>query len=671
MSSGFRDSFTKEDAKDDLLGYDTTAFYYFIISVLTCIALPWTCSVIYHLIFLGQSEVEKGFPRKSLSGCIFRYCGTSDMVEKVDHARRESKRWTPKSVCLLILKLVTLAAMWTGVFGTVLQLGDEKEIQKFDPFTILDVQPQATQSHIKQRYRKLSLVYHPDKNPDDPLAASRFIQITKAYAALTDEVAKRNWEKFGNPDGPQTTKVGIGLPRFLLEKDNNLMILVVFFLLLLFVVPMVFICYYQQIKNYTANGVMIETLQFLGYYINENTRVKHGPELIAACAESRLMAIRPTDNADLKKLSGHVVEHKKHLFTPPAICKNQFLLWAHMQRRHHLLSPELRSDCDTLLGHSMKITQAMIELACMREWFSTAQAMIDLRRCLVQALDVKSSELLQIPHITEQHLEQWCNFKTQINTLEEFLALGSDERKKWLMELEPDQRADIDAFCSHLGEVELRADIAVEGEKDLVVGDVATVTVQMKRKHLQQGEAMGPAHAPLFAEPKNEEWWLFLVEATPASATRIIHLERILDTEHFVEEKLRFQVTNPGRNNLVLHIMCDAYAGLDKQVDLSFTALTEQEASRPWQTHEEDDDLDLQPTLFQQWMGLIGDADESEEELEEGSEGDRRAQDSPAKAGSPARGGATPEKGARPPDDPGGAPGDDDDESADSSSDSD
>lgn len=25
-----------------------------------------------------------------------------------------------------------------------------------------------------------------DKNPDDPLAASRFIQITKAYQALTD-----------------------------------------------------------------------------------------------------------------------------------------------------------------------------------------------------------------------------------------------------------------------------------------------------------------------------------------------------------------------------------------------------------------------------------------------------------------------------------------------------
>jgi len=81
------------------------------------------------------------------------------------------------------------------------------------------------------------------------LAASRFIQITKAYQALTDEVARRDWEKYGNPDGPQTTKVGIGLPRFLLEKDHNLFILIAFFFVLLFVVPMTFICYYQQTKN--------------------------------------------------------------------------------------------------------------------------------------------------------------------------------------------------------------------------------------------------------------------------------------------------------------------------------------------------------------------------------------------------------------------------------------
>merc|ERR1719357_2053919 len=135
--------------------------------------------------------------------------------------------------------------IWVGIFSTVMQLGQEKEIKKFDPFDILEVSPEASHSHIKKAYRKLSLIYHPDKNPDDPLAASRFIQITKAHAALTDETARNNYEKYGNPDGPQTSKVGIGLPRFLLMKENHLMILAMFFFFLLFFIPMLAICYYQ------------------------------------------------------------------------------------------------------------------------------------------------------------------------------------------------------------------------------------------------------------------------------------------------------------------------------------------------------------------------------------------------------------------------------------------
>lgn len=49
--------------------------------------------------------------------------------------------------------------------------------------------------------RKLSIRFHPDKNPDDPTSTAKFILITKAYECLTDEKAKVNCAKFGNPDG--------------------------------------------------------------------------------------------------------------------------------------------------------------------------------------------------------------------------------------------------------------------------------------------------------------------------------------------------------------------------------------------------------------------------------------------------------------------------------------
>mmetsp|Transcript_27876 Transcript_27876/g.64977 ORF Transcript_27876/g.64977 Transcript_27876/m.64977 type:complete len:669 (-) Transcript_27876:109-2115(-) len=614
MSGGFRETFTKEEQKEGLLGYDDTAFYYFASSVLLCVAVPWTFSVVYNLLFPGKAQVEKDFPTKSKQGSTFRQCNTSEMRDKVDSARREARRCSSGAACCWTLKVVVLASIWVGLYVGMTQLGQEKQIRKFDPFDILEVNHQASGQEIKKAYRKLSLIYHPDKNPDDPLAASRFIQITKAYQALTDEVAKRNWEKYGNPDGPQTTKVGIGLPRFLLEKENHLMILCAFFFMLLFVVPMTFICYYQHTKNFAANGVMIETLQFLGYWIKDATRVKNCPELLAASAESRNMPTRPTDNVQMRPFAQAVTEHKKRQFQLPIIVKNQFLIWAHMQRLHHLMTPELRSDTEQLLKYSMKITQAMVEIACMREWFFTAQAMIEFRRCLVQALDVKSSQLLQIPHFNEEVLGHCRRGKNSVSTLADFLSKDPEQRKG-VSKMEPQQQLDIEAFISHVSNMELKGHIEVEDEGDIVVGDIATVTATLTRKNLKEGEAMGPVHAPLFPEPKFEEWWLFLVEAAPT--TRIIAFERIRDTERVVEEKLRFQVSRHGKHSLTLHALCDSYAGIDQKVDLNFNACQEDEVKREVYVHPEDEELDQQPTLFQQFMGELNHEEESEEEEDE------------------------------------------------------
>ncbi|CAJ1460050.1 unnamed protein product [Effrenium voratum] len=175
----------------------------------------------------------------------------------------------------------------------------------------------------------------------------------------------------------------------------------------------------------------------------------------------------------------------------------------------------------------------------------------------------------------------------------------------------------LDELCSHIGETVIKATISTDDESEIVVGDVATVTVQMCRKQLQKDEAQGPVHAPFFPIAKFEEWWLFLVDS--GAKERIVHFERVCETERCVEEKLRFQVTKAGENNLVLHALCDAYAGLDYKVELTFHAHAEEEVLRKMPVHKEDEDLDLQPTLFQQWMGDLK-GDESEEEEEAGEE---------------------------------------------------
>ena len=90
---------------------------------------------------------------------------------------------------------------------------------------------------MKKAYRKISREKHPDKNPDNPDAVEEFIQITKAYTIMTDEKARENFLKFGNPDGKGSMAVGIALPRFLQDVDYQIQVLCAFFILIIFVVP--------------------------------------------------------------------------------------------------------------------------------------------------------------------------------------------------------------------------------------------------------------------------------------------------------------------------------------------------------------------------------------------------------------------------------------------------
>ncbi len=65
-----------------------------------------------------------------------------------------------------------------------------------DYYGILDVEETATAEEIKKAYRKASLVYHPDHNPDDPSAHERFRAIHQAYEVLADPEHKAEYDQW-------------------------------------------------------------------------------------------------------------------------------------------------------------------------------------------------------------------------------------------------------------------------------------------------------------------------------------------------------------------------------------------------------------------------------------------------------------------------------------------
>ena len=66
-----------------------------------------------------------------------------------------------------------------------------------DYYKILGVNKNASKEEIKKSYRKLAMKYHPDQNKGDKASEERFKEVNEAYAVLSDEEKRKQYDMFG------------------------------------------------------------------------------------------------------------------------------------------------------------------------------------------------------------------------------------------------------------------------------------------------------------------------------------------------------------------------------------------------------------------------------------------------------------------------------------------
>ncbi len=69
---------------------------------------------------------------------------------------------------------------------------------KRDYYEILGINKNATADEIKKAYRKLAIKYHPDKNPGDQEAETKFKEAAEAYEVLSDQEKRQRYDRYGH-----------------------------------------------------------------------------------------------------------------------------------------------------------------------------------------------------------------------------------------------------------------------------------------------------------------------------------------------------------------------------------------------------------------------------------------------------------------------------------------
>lgn len=71
-----------------------------------------------------------------------------------------------------------------------------------DYYELLEVSRDADGETIKKSYRRLAMKYHPDRNPGDKEAETKFKEINEAYDVLKDSQKRAAYDRYGHQPLP-------------------------------------------------------------------------------------------------------------------------------------------------------------------------------------------------------------------------------------------------------------------------------------------------------------------------------------------------------------------------------------------------------------------------------------------------------------------------------------
>lgn len=422
----------------------------------------------------------------------------SDLIESL---RKKDKR-KDRKLWLLFFVLGGWAIMAYMLY--LIQTTEAPVAKLWNPYDILNIPETATEKQIKSTYKKMSLKFHPDKAKPDPAKnltiesiSAHYVEISKAYQALTDAEIRENYIRYGHPDGKQGYSINIALPKAIVSDGNGKYVVLLYSALFGVLLPYLVGSWWYGTLKRSKEGVLMESANRLFREYKDN--INEGGLITALSTGKEFEDLLKGDKADagLSKLESKILdegelspfagglsikdkEKLQDLESGPQR-KALALLWAYLGRVE-LDDPaltrakfEVAPIAEALNKSFTAISLAYMNTAPLLASYLTSQI-------LIQAMPPKSSPLLQLPYFNSKVIKAVEGGSRVHTTVQDFMDRPDTTRRRLAVGtglLTESQYKEAISYAKQLPYLRVaKAFFKVTGEKYIIPSSLVTLVVK-------------------------------------------------------------------------------------------------------------------------------------------------------------------------------------------------
>jgi len=335
-----------------------------------------------------------------------------------------------------------------------------------------------------------------------------------------------------------------------------------------------------------VGGVDVDNRKIFTELINENLLGKQIPGILAHSSEFATMKVRSKDELEILKRIKMKEEVKEAIpkqtdKRPPVQVKPICLLMAYMYNifnEEDLQNEGIKEDLEKILRAIPSYMDIMLSQTMMlSQAFKMGKSPKKITAKNIMTQIQFSQNLMQGGWINKDAYQQLPGFdaascgkmKGRLNgkTLFQYCMLKPEERlehvnsvfegNKNLKSIYDEQEKCIDA----LPLVKLTMTAFVEGEDEIVVGDILTCKLRVDYYNMPKGQKSGYVHSKHYPYLKRDNWFLIITDET---FTGLAAIEKLVVTENFYEKEFKERITRPGKISFTAILTNDSYKGLDQ-----------------------------------------------------------------------------------------------------------